>query len=686
MRRICIHFLVTCVAGLTPDTMHLRDIKYMLSRTLPDMPVPQPYTALRSVCSPTDTFVAFPKEEIEQSLAARFEQQVSRYPQRLALKTPQQTLTYTALNQTANRIAHAICARRGDEVEPVAMLLSQSAPLIAAIFGVLKSGKIYVPVDPTHPPARITYMLQDSQAALLITNNEHLALARELAGETHALLNLDDLEPGLATTNPGRSIAADALAYILYTSGSTGQPKGVVQTHRNVLFDIRRQTNALYICANDRLALCFSCTASAAVSPIFGALLNGAALLPFDIKAAGVASLAAWLRQEDITMCDIGLTMFRHMLMSLTGTEQFPTLRLLCPAGEQVYKRDVDLFRRYFAPHCVFQNALGSTETRTVTQYFIDQHTPVDDGLVPVGYAVAEQEVLLLNDAGEEVGPQEVGEVVVRSAYLSPGYWRRPDLTQAAFQPDPQDSSKRLYRTGDLGWKHSDGCLVHLGRKDFQVKIRGHRIEVAEIELALLDIPAIKEAVVVAHHDQAGDHHLVAYIVVPEPPPPTATMLRQTLSARLPEHMLPAVFVTLAALPLTPTGKVDRLALPAPDRTRPQLAMPLHPPRTPIEIELVGLWTEVLGVEPVGIHDAFLDLGGDSLLASHLMIRVMSKFHLDIPFRLLMQATTVEDMAIVITQHLADTAMLEDVAGLLAEVEWLSEDEAQRSLTGNWSS
>ena len=597
---------------------------------------------------------------------------------------PQQTLTYTALNQTANRIAHAIGARRGDEAEPVAMLLSQSAPLIAAIFGVLKSGKIYVPMEPSHPAARITYMLQDSQAALLITNNEHLALAQELAGETHALLNLDDLDPGLPMTDPGRPIAADALAYILYTSGSTGQPKGVVQTHRNVLFDIRRQTNDLYICANDRLALCFSCTASAAVSPIFGALLNGAALLPFDIKAAGVASLAAWLRQEEITMCDIGLTTFRHMLMSLTGTEQFPKLRLLCPAGEQVYKRDVDLYRRHFAPHCVFQNALGSTETRTVTQYFIDQHTPVDDGLVPVGYAVAEQEVLLLNDAGEEVGPQQAGEIVVRSAYLSPGYWRGPDLTQAAFQLDGQDSSKRLYRTGDLGWKRTDGCLVHLGRKDFQVKIRGHRIEVAEIELALLDIPAIKEAVVVAHHDQAGEQHLVAYIAVPEPPAPPlqccgrhyqqgcqSTCCRPSLSPSRHCHsrrLGKSIVWHCRRL----IGRVHSWPCP-------------HPPRTPIEVELVGLWTEVLGVEPVGIHDAFLDLGGDSLLASRLMSRVMSKFHLDIPFRLLMQATTVEEMAIVITQHLAETAALEDVAGLLAEVERLSEDETQPPRTGNGS-
>jgi acyl carrier protein len=247
-----------------------------------------------------------------------------------------------------------------------------------------------------------------------------------------------------------------------------------------------------------------------------------------------------------------------------------------------------------------------------------------------------------------------VGEIAVRSRYLSPGYWRQPDLTQATFRPDPTGGPERLYLTGDLGRRLPDGCLVHLGRKDFQVKIRGFRVEVAEVEGALLSLPTIKEAVVVAREERPGEQRLVAYLVPTQRPAPTVSVLRRALAATLPDYMVPSAFVVVDTLPRTPAGKVDRRGLPAPERLRPSLHVPFASARTPLEERLAGIWAEVLGVDRVGIHDHFLDLGGQSLLATSLVSRVLTTFQVDLPLRTLFESPTVAEMALAIGQALAD--------------------------------
>ena len=314
-------------------------------------------------------------------------------------------------------------------------------------------------------------------------------------------------------------------------------------------------------------------------------------------------------------------------------------------------------------------------------QYCIDKATPVPEGLVPVGYACEDLEVLLLDETGAEVGGHDIGEVVVKSRYLSPGYWRQPALTNAVFLPDPAGSSARLYRTGDLGRRQPDGCLLYLGRKDLQVKVRGHRIEVAEVELALLEHPAVKEVVVVARQDQPDTTRLVAYLVVRTQPAPSSSALRHFLTEKLPDYMVPSAFVTLETLPLTPNNKVDRQALPAPDQARPELANPFTAPRTPIEAGLVHLWAEVLSLDAVGIHDSFLELGGDSLLATQIIARVINTWRVALPVRTLLEAPTVADMAFVIAQRQLEEATPEDIEHMLTELEALSAAQVQQRLS-----
>jgi amino acid adenylation domain-containing protein len=433
----------------------------------------------------------------EQSIPARFEQQVERYPAHLAVKSHSDTLTYAALNQAANRFAHAILARRGLGAEPIALLLEQGAPVLAAILGVLKAGKMYVALDPSFPHAQLTHMLDDSQAALIVTNDRQLSLAKAWERDTCRVLNLDSLDGSVATENPGLPLPPNMLAHILYTSGSTGRSKGVVQTHGNILHKIMINANALHLSSDDHLTLLYSCSYSASVKCIFGALLNGATLYPYDIKDQGLALMADWLDREEISVYFSVPTVFRNFVASLTGEGLFPKLRLVYLGGEPVTARDVELYKKHLAAHCVLVNSLSSNETGPIRQYFITKDTLITGNVVPVGYATQDNEVFLLDESGAPVGVNSIGEIVVKSHYLTPGYWRQPERTAQAFTPAPEGGGARIYRTGDLGRLRPDGCLEHLGRKDFQVKIRGNRIDVLEIELSLLCLANVKEAVVV---------------------------------------------------------------------------------------------------------------------------------------------------------------------------------------------
>ena len=557
----------------------------------PNTNLPQEQEAIRAKCfHPTGKFIEFKKEEIEQSIPDRFEKVVRLYPHRLAVQTKNHSLTYEALNQVANRVARAIVARRGQGNEPIALLLEQGASPIAAILAVLKTGKIYVPLDPSHPQARTSYILENTQASLIVTNNKNFTRARELARNGCQLLNIERIDSSFLTENVGLSLPPDTLAYIVYTSGSTGQPKGVVQDHRNLLHSIKNYTNGFHITVDDRLTLLHSCSFNGSVYNLFGALLNGAALLPFDLKGEGVNQLGNWLAQEEISIYHSLPTAFCHAVQALTGGEQFPNLRVIHLSGAPVSNGDVELYKNHFSPECIFVHRMGATEAGNLRWYFIDKATPIDGTRVPVGYPVDHKEILLLDESGEDVGHNCIGEIAVKSRYLSLGYWRKPQLTQAKFLPDPEGGDKRIYRTGDLGRMAPDGCLFHLGRKDFQVKVRGYRVEVNEIEMALLEHAAIKEAAVVGREIQSGDRRLVAYFVPTREPAATVTELRNFLKDRLPDYMIPSAFVMLPALPLTPNGKVDRLALPAPQDTRPELDTPFAAPRTPIEEELAGIW------------------------------------------------------------------------------------------------
>jgi amino acid adenylation domain-containing protein/non-ribosomal peptide synthase protein (TIGR01720 family) len=531
----------------------------------------------------------------------------------------------------------------------VALLLGHDDEMLTGMMGTLKAGMIFVALDENYPDHRLIAMLEDSEARVIVANDDNLALAERIRDRVNKhiqIVNIRQVDGSVSDENLGTYPQPDQPAYVVYTSGSMGKPKGVVQNHRNVLHFIMNYTNGLHISKDDKLSLIPTFSFSAAMMDTFAALLNGASLCPFDLRQDGVAALGSWLAKNDITVYHSVPTVFRHFVSTFTEDAVFPRLRLIDFGGEPVSRADVDLYRKYFSPDCILVNGLGATELNVIRQYYIGPQTRLTGNNVPVGYAVEDTEILLLNE-GQPVGFNRPGEIVIRSQYLSPGYWQSQEQTDAAFKPDPRGGRERLCYTGDLGRMRPDGCLEHLGRKDLQVKIRGVRIELAEIEAALSEIDAVREAAVVARENEAGEKILVAYVVPSgEEAAFPVDVVRSALLEQLPAYMLPSEFVLLPALPLTPTGKIDRRALLATAGTgvAHSNALGYVAPRTPAEKALAEAWSQILGIQQVGLYDSFFDLGGDSLLALHAIDRIrQAGLYLTLPQ--LFQHPTIAELA-----------------------------------------
>jgi len=601
----------------------------------------------------TSSFVPFPREDVERSIPERFESQVLLYPDHVAVSDAESTLTYRELNRLVNRIAHAVLAMRGAGSEPVALLVASGVPVVAAMLGVLKAGKFYIALDTTQPAARSEAILAECRPALLITDSARLKQAEAFCAALDApgtpLLNLDALEPDLSEANPGLAIKADDLAYILYTSGSTGKPKGVMQDHRYVLHLAMVYSNGGRISTADRLVLLYSPSFAGAVRDIYCTVLNGATLLHFDVKCEGLTGLADWLRREQITVFFAVATMFRHFCRLLTPEDRFPSVRLVFLGSETVYAGEVRLFQRHFFGDTRMIVSFGASELSPICQFPVDANTRIEGSTVPAGYAVDDVELLLWDSEGKQVATGATGEIVVESRYLSRGYWGCPELTAAAFVPDPKGGDRRRFRTGDQGRLLSDGCLLHLGRSDFQVKIRGYRVETAEVETSLIATGLVRDALVSAWFDSAGEQNLAAWLVPAHADaPPRIGELRALVAAALPDYMVPATFVLMDSLPVTANGKLDRRSLPDPRQAAQRPETTYVAPRTAVEQRLKEIWSELFGWERIGVHDNFFDLGGHSLLAMQVVARIAAAFHVMLPPNCLFQCPTLASLAVAV--------------------------------------
>jgi len=607
----------------------------------------------------------FPRADIEQSVGRRFEKVAARQGGRLAIKDGNSEVTFEELNQQANRVAQKVLELDGEGNRPIAVLMATSIPSAACMLGLLKAGKIYSVIDPQFPLPRIQFMIEDARAPIVIALAPHLALARKATADAKTVLDFDEIERGAPAPNPVRDVPPETLASLVYTSGSTGRPKGVVDTHRNVLYEAHERIHSLRITTADRLGSFHSFSFAAIFRSFFPVLLAGASANLWSLRDRGTAGLGEWMPREGITILSAGELVRQWRSEHATPGFTHKT-RVVTMGGDTTYRRDVELCRRVFQPDLIMISYAG-TEGGTVTRYPVAPDTPLTDELIPVGFPPQDKQVLILNEDGAPVASGEPGEIAVKSRFLAAGYWRRPELTAEKFLPAPDSPGARIYRTGDMGKIRPDGCLMHLGRVDFQVKIRGFRVETGEVVAALRGLPGVSDAVAVAHDGGDGQRELVAYLV--SSVRHTVTALRARLGATLPEYMVPTRFVFVDVLPMTVTGKVDRLALPEPGGARPSLDAAYLAPRTRVEEMLAGIWAQVLRISPVGAHDNFLELGGHSLRAAGIISRVAGEFGVGLTLEEFFKAPTVAGMSLLIAQRLAEKASPQDVAHILDQLE-----------------
>ncbi|MFJ1938893.1 non-ribosomal peptide synthase/polyketide synthase [Kitasatospora sp. NPDC088160] len=580
----------------------------------------------------------------ETGIPALFERQVRANPAAVALKDGEVALTYGELNARANRLAHALIGRGVGPERLVAVALPRSAELVVAILAVLKAGAAYVPVDPEYPAARISYLLQDARPALLVTTGRTGDLPGA-DGVDRLLLDTADLD-GQPDTDPEVAVDPAHPAYVIHTSGSTGDPKGVVVPHRNVvrLFDTTRELFGFS--AEDVWTLFHSYAFDFSVWELWGALLHGGRLVVVDHETSrSPGRFLELLARERVTVLNQTPSAFHQLIQAdaeAPGTGRELALRTVVFGGEALeparlaswYERHPD-----DAPRLV--NMYGITETTVhVTHAALDRSgTPAGQ----IGTAIPDLRAYVLDGGLCPVAPGVAGELYVAGAGLARGYLNRPGLTSGRFVADPfGPAGSRMYRSGDVVRRAADGSLRYVGRADQQVKVRGFRIELGEIEAALAAHPGVAQVAVLARQDRADDTRLVAYLVPATGTAPRAADLRAHLAGRLPEHMLPSAFVVLDALPLTANGKLDRRALPAPDLAT---AGTGRAPRTPQEQVLCELFAEVLGATSVGVEDGFFDLGGHSLLATRLAARIRATLGVEMPLRTLFEAPTPAGLA-----------------------------------------
>ncbi|HEX7733723.1 MAG TPA: amino acid adenylation domain-containing protein, partial [Ktedonobacteraceae bacterium] len=579
------------------------------------------------------TEVDFPREHCWHQL---FEAQVERTPEAIALSLQDEQLSYQELNTRANRLARRL---QSSGVEPdmrVGVGVERGLDMVIGLLAVLKAGGVYVPLDPTFPAERLSFLLADSRVALLLTQPH---LLERWPREHIKVLFLPGDEPNLAAeseSNPLRTVTPRHLAYMIYTSGSTGLPKGVMIAHQGLSNLAEAQIQAFHVQPGDRILQFASLNFDASIWEMVMALRVGATLcLTTPESQLPGPDLVRHLQEQAITVMTLSPS-----ALSIMPVAAFPALHTLIAAGETCSAELVATWaagRRFF-------NAYGPTETTVCATIYECQ----DNGRRPaIGRPTANTQVYVLDHHLQPVPAGIAGELYIGGQGVARGYLQRPELTAERFIPNPfgLEKGSRLYKTGDWARYLSDGTLEFLGRQDQQVKLRGYRIELEELESVLVKHPGVQEAAVMVREDVPGDQRLVAYVVASERQRPTLSELRTYLQARLPDYMLPAAFLLLDALPLTHNGKLDRRALPAYDDSASAREEAYVAPRSPGEEMLAAIWADVLRLERVGTHDHFFELGGHSLLATQVIARIREAWRVELPLRALFEAPTVAALA-----------------------------------------
>jgi len=577
----------------------------------------------------------------DKSIVELFERQVTKTPDAIAVSYEQEQLTYAQLNSRANQLGHYLQTKGVGKEVLVGLCVDRSVEAIVAMLGILKAGGAYVPLEPDYPQERLAYMLEDSQVPVLITQS---TLTANLPENQAQIVYLDTDWQAISresNDNLNVEIKPTSLAYVIYTSGSTGKPKGVAAIQQAVI-RLVFETNYVQIQSDDCLAQASNISFDAATFEIWGALLHGAKLVGITKEAMlSPEQLAQQLQAQKITILFVTTALFNQLVSVVPDI--FKNLRTLLFGGEAVDPSWVAEVLKKGPPQRLL-HVYGPTESTTFSTWYLVESVSEGATNLPIGSPISNTTIYVLDRHLQPVPIGVPGELYIGGDGLARGYLNRPELTSEKFIADPFGSDARLYKTGDLVRYLRDGNIEFKGRIDNQVKVRGFRIELGEIEALLSKHPQVREAVVIVREEQPGNKRLTGY-VLPYLEKPTSSALRGFLKERLPEYMVPVAFVIMEAFPLTPNGKVDRRALPVPD-TEGDRDSGYVAPRTPTEETLVAIWSEILRVKKVGVHDNFFALGGDSIISIQIIARA-NQAGLHLAAKQLFQYQTIAELAAV---------------------------------------
>ena len=585
------------------------------------------------------------------SIVSQFAKVVSQYGERAAIRATGGHWSYEELDRRSDFVATKILQQLGDGPEPVALLMAHDAPLIASILGALKANKMYVALDPSHLPVQIAAMLAASDVRLLLVDQANLALAKSIASDAvQIILPLEEFTVGLPLqTFP--QVTGDAAAWLMFTSGSTGNPKGVWQNHAGLVNEAGVYAELVQITPDDRVSLLAACGLSASGATLFGTLLAGATLCLFHLRSQGADKLANWLQQERVTVFHTVPGIFRHLCQLIGVSAAFTSMRLVRLGGEALLGSDVKLFHKFCPQDCLLVQSYSSTETGMVSTHRLDQNTIVEGLRVPVGRAVSGVDLFLVDERNRPLKNGDEGRIAIRSRRLRQGYWHQPELTADIFLADAEDPALRTFVSNDIGKFRPDGTLEHLGRADRLVKILGQRVGLSEVEAALLATDLIQETAVVATDDATTTQRLVAYVVPRPGKTVSPRQLAQELRRQLPNYMVPAHFVPLKKLPQTPGGKVDRRALPALSDPDKRVLDRHEGPKGSLENRLARIWETVLQVSPISRFDDFYELGGTSLQSVEVLFHIEEALGVPLSPSTLAEYGTIEKLAALLSDQ-----------------------------------
>jgi amino acid adenylation domain-containing protein len=603
----------------------------------------------------------------EATIHQLFEMRVDQTPDAPAVIVGEHVLSYGELNARANLLAHQLRkAGVGPEVL-VGLCVERGVEMVVGMLGILKAGGAYVPLDEEYPRSRLEFMLQDARTPVIVTERR---LADRLPSCGQQLILLDELRDWLCPpdgANPAHYAGPENLAYVVYTSGSTGQPKGVAVPHRAVN-RLVLNTDYVALSSQDVVAQASNASFDAATFEVWGALLCGARLAIIDRQTTIVPqSFAATLRRHGVTTLFLTTALFNQLAREAPGA--LASLRTVLFGGEACDPRSVRAVLENGPPQRLL-HVYGPTENTTFSTWHLVDHVPHDATTVPIGRPIANTSAYVLDRYRNPVPLGIDGELYLGGDGLARGYLKREELTAEKFVTDPHgEAGARLYRTGDVCRWLPDGTLEFIGRRDDQVKLRGFRVELGEVESALLAHGGITAAVAMLREDEPGEKRLVAYVVARDGARGMEAELRDYLKEQLPAYMVPSSLVLLESLPLTPNGKIDKQALPKPDGVR-EADGSYVAPQSETEKRIAGIWQEILQLDKVGVHDNFFELGGHSLMATQVKVRLDDAFDVEISLRSFFSGPTVRELA----------AMVE--AEILRVISELSEDEARRLNAG----